>query len=49
MTEVVDQSETVDSAAPGYQIEPLSSSCSGPLVTGGAQTAPRLLHLAILE
>ena len=49
MTEVVDQSETADSAAPGYQIEPhiiILFGATGDLAA--RKLLPGLLHLAIL-
>ena len=48
MTEVVDQSETVDSAAPGYQIEPhviILFGATGDLAA--RKLLPGLLHLAM--
>ena len=49
MTEVVDQSETADSASPGYQIEPhviILFGATGDLAA--RKLLPGLLHLAIL-
>ena len=48
MSEVVDQSETVDSAAPGYQIEPhviVLFGATGDLAA--RKLLPGLLHLAM--